>query len=181
MTGLSCDWEVSVEGQKLVPKISQAQSLTAATLDVCKEGCVNESSAPCVAVNYLTADSRCELLLEREYTATAISTAGWKYYLRPACAGMPNLSHFAINRIWTDEKLYEASALNVWYSLSSMYWTFDKIFKIRELSFHHSMRFESVYINLRPEIPDIQYFWNLKSHIDKWLCDYPTWPDKRHP
>ena len=91
VTGLLCDWEVSSEDQRLVPRISQSQSLTGVTLDVCKERCVNESSAPCVAVNYMTADSRCELLLEREYTATVNGTAGWKYHLRPACAGTPTL------------------------------------------------------------------------------------------
>ena len=91
VTGLLCNWEVSVEAQRLVPRISQTRSLTGVTLDVCKERCVNESSAPCVAVNYMTADSRCELLLEREYTATVNATESWKYHLRPACAGIPNL------------------------------------------------------------------------------------------
>ena len=91
MTGLPCDWQVSGEGQRLVPRISQTQSVTGVTLDVCKERCVNESPAPCVAVNYEKTDSRCELLLEREYTAYVRNTAGGKYYLRPACAGMSKL------------------------------------------------------------------------------------------
>ena len=98
-SSLPCDWEATGEGQRLVPKISQIQSQTGVTLDICKERCVNESSAPCVAVNYKTTDRKCELLLEREYTATVEDTAGWKYYLRPACAGNFSSLHLVVTKL----------------------------------------------------------------------------------
>ena len=79
---------------KLAPYIQGSPpTVTANTTEECRDQCMSQSTFTCAAVNYKLSDRTCELLAENNQTASVVEPTddNWQYYIRPICAGKPNI------------------------------------------------------------------------------------------
>ena len=84
---LDCTWKTG-DG-KLKPYIASGtpKTVSGESEENCRQQCTEQTAFICAAVNYQSSTNNCELLAENEQTASVESSSGWRYSVRPGCAG----------------------------------------------------------------------------------------------